>query len=150
MPRDSHLEWTIPYVPGELLAKGTRRGIQAAESRVTTTGPATKIVLTPDRNTIRTDGLDVAIIRVAIQDAAGRTVPVADNEVAFEVVGSGRLIGVGNGNPSSHESDKGPLRKAFNGLCLAIVQSTRDGGQVRIAATSDGLEPAFLVLKPSS
>jgi beta-galactosidase len=32
-------------------------------------------------------------------------VPVADNLVNFEISGGGRIIGVGNGDPSSHEPD---------------------------------------------
>jgi hypothetical protein len=86
-------------MPGELLAKGTNGGKEVAESRVATTGPAKRIALTPDRTAIRADGRDVAIIRVAIQDAAGSVVPVADNEVVFAVTGAGRLIGV-NGRAS--------------------------------------------------
>ncbi len=35
----------------------------------------------------------------------------------FAVTGNGRLIGVGNGDPSSHDADKGTVRRAFNGLC---------------------------------
>jgi beta-galactosidase len=39
-------------------------------------------------------------------DARGRTVPNADIAVRFRLTGPGRIIGVGNGNPSSHEADK--------------------------------------------
>lgn len=38
-------------------------------------------------------------------------------------LGEGRIIGVDNGNPESHESYQADHRKAFNGLCLAIVQA---------------------------
>jgi beta-galactosidase len=38
-------------------------------------------------------------------DAQGRTVPVAQNKVHFSVEGAGRIIGVGNGDPSCHEPD---------------------------------------------
>jgi len=77
---------------------------------------------------------------VEIQDARGRVVPTAGNEVHFNVVGPGRLLGVGNGDPSSHESDKANQRRAFNGLCAAIVQSLRNEGAIEVRAASDGLE----------
>jgi beta-galactosidase len=32
-------------------------------------------------------------------------VPIADNEITFGIQGSGKIIGVGNGDPSSHEPD---------------------------------------------
>ncbi len=56
-------------------------------------------------------------------------------------------IGVGNGDPSSHEPDKAAQRKAFNGLGLALVQSTRTRGRVRLTARSPGLRPATVVLE---
>ncbi len=77
---------------------------------------------------------------VEVQDAAGRVVPVADNEVRFQVKGAGALIGVGNGDPTSHESDIGSARKAFSGFCMAIVQSTKQAGQITIEASSPGLQ----------
>ncbi len=35
------------------------------------------------------------------------------------------MIGVGNGNPTSHEADVASQRKAFNGLAQAIVRTRR-------------------------
>ncbi|HTW32104.1 MAG TPA: hypothetical protein VMD76_10510, partial [Candidatus Sulfotelmatobacter sp.] len=63
------------------------------------------IQLTPDRTTINPDGEDLSIITVAVTDAKGRVVPVADNLVSFGISGGGKIIGVGNGDPSSHEPD---------------------------------------------
>jgi beta-galactosidase len=80
-------------------------------------------------------------------DQDGRLVPVADNESAFQLSGEGKIIGVGNGDPSSHEPDKAHRRRAFNGLCVAIVQSTKNQGEIRLQAVSPGLEPATLVIR---
>jgi beta-galactosidase len=51
-------------------------------------------------------------------------------------------ICVGNGDPSSHEPDKDSKRRVFNGLCQAIVQASKDHGELKIEAPSPGLEPA--------
>jgi beta-galactosidase len=60
----------------------------------------------------------VSIIRVAIKDDKGRVVPTANNMVKFSIAGPGRIIGTGNGNPTSYEPDKASQRMAFNGsLC---------------------------------
>jgi beta-galactosidase len=45
------------------------------------------------------------VVTIAVVDGRGRTVPVAANALAFEIDGPGRIIGVGNGDPSSHEPD---------------------------------------------
>jgi beta-galactosidase len=59
--------------------------------------------------------------------------------VRFAVAGPGRVIGVGNGNPTSLEPDRASQRRAFNGLCQAIVQSVGPAGAIRISAAADGL-----------
>jgi beta-galactosidase len=83
---------------------------------------------------------------VEVQDAQGRVVPITDNEVTFRVSGEGRLIGVGNGDPTDHGSDKGTSRKAFSGLCMAVVQSTKSAGNVTVEATSPGVAPASVTV----
>jgi beta-galactosidase len=67
--------------------------------------------------------------------------------VTFEVTGSGKLIGVGNGDPSSHEPDKAQQRHAFNGLCSSIVQAQKGAGQIKVRATSPGLASAVTVIQ---
>ena len=79
---------------------------------------------------------------VEVQDAQDRVVPITDNEVTFKVSGAGKLIGLGNGDPTDQDSDKGTSRKAFCGYCMAVVQSTKKGGSITVEATSPGLEPA--------
>jgi beta-galactosidase len=69
-------------------------------------------------------------------------VPITDNLVTFKVLGAGKLIGVGNGDPTNQESDKGTSRKAFSGLCMAIVQSAKSPDSITVEATSPGLTPA--------
>jgi beta-galactosidase len=64
--------------------------------------------------------------------------------VTFAVSGDGRLIGVGNGDPSSHEADKGSARQAFNGLCCAIIQSSKSAGAIHVVASASGLQSATL------
>ena len=72
----------------------------------------------------------------------GRLAPTADNLVTFELQGEGRVIGVDNGNPASHEPFQALQRKAFNGLCLAIVQASRAAGTLRVTARAEGLAAA--------
>jgi beta-galactosidase len=86
-------------------------------------------------------------VTVSIEDAHGRVVPGADNEIRFSIEGEGRLIGVDNGDLFSHESYKGLSRRAFHGLCLAIVQSTAHPGQIQISASSQGLPPSIVVVR---
>jgi beta-galactosidase len=73
----------------------------------------------------------------------GREVPDANNLIQFSVSGNARIIGVGNGDPSSHEPDKCSdghwQRHLFNGKCQMILQSGDTHGQVKVEAVSDDL-----------
>jgi len=113
---------------------------------ISTTGDPAAISLSPDRDTIRADRRDVAHVTVQVVDAHGRVHPEADHEIAFEVQGEGRLIGVDNGNMTDFSSFKGARRKAFHGLCLAMLQSTGRAGRIRLTASSPNLTPAALTV----
>jgi beta-galactosidase len=108
MPPRGHLEWQVDYVPGTLLARGYKNGKAIVEDSRETTGSPAQIKLVPDRASIIADAHDVSVVTVSVLDSQNRVVPVADNQVTFEVGGPGRILGVGNGDPSSHEPDKTP------------------------------------------
>ncbi|MGB6877773.1 MAG: beta-galactosidase GalA [Candidatus Acidiferrales bacterium] len=108
MPRRAHLEWQVNYAPGVLLAHGYRNGKAIAEDKRETTGAPALIKLTLDRASIAADAQDVSVIAVSVFDSQNRIVPIADNEITFEIDGPAKIIGVGNGDPSSHEADKPP------------------------------------------
>ena len=105
MKKDSELKWKVKYAPGTLSAKGYKNGQLMAETKVETTGAPAAVQLTPDRSTINADGEDVSVFTVAVTDAQGRVVPVAADLIHFELSGPGKILGVGNGDPSCHEPD---------------------------------------------
>jgi beta-galactosidase len=144
--KDSHLEWIVKHAPGVIEARGYKDGKLLLTAKRETTGSATKLVMRADRTQVSADGEDVTMLAVEIHDAQGRVVPVTDHDVTFRVSGQGRLIGTGNGDPTNQEPDKGNSRKAFSGLCAAIVQSTKSAGNITVEATSPGLTPATVTV----
>jgi beta-galactosidase len=141
----------LAYQPGELIARGYNHGSMVVETLVQTAGPGQALRLEIDRATICGDGRDVALAHVAVVDDQGRLNPWAESEVRFTIEGPARLIGVGNGNPSSMEPHKSNRRRAFRGRCLAIIQSQIGAsGTVRLRVQADGLREAeaTLVVEP--
>src|SRR6202012_4135687 len=128
---------TVKYAPGTLVAKGFTGGKEVMEAKVETTGVAAALGLAADRAEINGDGEDVAMVTVSVADEQGRKVPTANNKVFFAISGPGRIIGVGNGNPSSHESDKASERTLFNGLAQVIVQADAAAGEVHLTASGE-------------
>jgi beta-galactosidase len=144
---DLHLSWEIPYEPGTLKAVGTKDGKVVCTEEVSTTGDPAAVELTVDRAVIPAGREGIAHVMVQILDEQGRMAPTASNELAFAVEGEARIIGVDNGDPQSHEDYKAGRRKAFNGMCLAILQSTGKPGQARVTATAAGLRPASVAFE---
>jgi len=153
--RNSHLAWTVKYEPGAIEARGFKNGQVVLTARRETTGAPAKLVLRPSLSEIAADGEDVSAIAVEVHDSGGRIVPIASNKIAFRLVGPGRIIGVGNGDPSCREADKphSPKvgeRSAFNGLSMAFVQATKEGGDIQLAVSSEGLESAMVVIRSNA
>ena len=147
MEKNGYLQWEVPYEPGRLVAEGfDEEGNLVLTVVNETTGAPAGIDLKPDRQTMKADKKDLVVVNVSIVDEKGRVVPTAENLVVFSLEGPARILGVGNGNPISHEPDKSDRRRAFNGLCQVIVQSTWEAGGIILRAASRGLKPSEIRL----
>lgn len=142
MPINGHLQWQVSYEPGKLEAVAYKRG-KKLMAKVETTGTATEVVMTPYKSTMMADGTDVTVVNISVVDREGREVPDADNMIRFELEGDATIIGVGNGDPSSHEPDKCAAgawqRSLFNGKCQVIIQSGTKPGIIHFDAKAAGL-----------
>ncbi len=136
--------FVVPYAPGTLEVAAYRGGREVARAGHETAGPPVALRVTPARRVMAGDGEDVQPVTVDAIDALGRHVPTANLPVRFAIDG-GAIIGLGNGDPNSHEPEKGDARSLFNGLAQAIVQANSFGrGTIMLRATAPGLKPASL------
>ncbi len=156
MPRNSHLNWQVNYEPGVLSAVAYKKGKKLTAKVETTTQPV-EVVQTPYKTTMMGDGKDVAVINISVVDREGREVPDADNLIRFSISGPGKIIGVGNGDPSSHELDKcadgGWQRSLFNGKCQVIIQSDKGSGMIKLEEKSAGMASGsseIMTVEPAS
>jgi beta-galactosidase len=143
MPRNRHLEWEVQYETGTLEAIAYKNG-RKFNARVETTGEPYEVVVTPYKTTMMADGKDATVINISVVDHQGREVPDASDLIRFSVNGDLKMIGVGNGNPSSHEPDKcgdgAWQRHLFNGKCQVIVQSGYSNSLIKFEASAEGLK----------
>lgn len=145
-----HLKWKVPYASGELKAVGRLPdGVQITDV-VRTAGEASDIALSAERMDIIANGRDLAFIQVAVHDDAGVLVPDANQRIDFDVTGPAKIVGVSNGDQTSHESFKAGHRKAFHGRCQLTVQSTGGTGTIRVKANGDGLSRAVIKIEAVS
>ena len=134
-------DWNVIFEKGTLKMVGYIDGKEVCSDHVTTAGNPKTIIITPHRDFVYDGCDDAAIFNISVADENGITVPTADNLIKFRAEG-GEIIGVGNGNPNSHESDKAEERHLFNGLCQVIIKQTDGAEKITLTAVSDGLDSA--------
>lgn len=103
MELNGHLEWKVKYEAGTLEAIGFKNGKKILTEVQKTTGNPEKIKLSVDKENLPNSS--VVVVTAEITDKKGLHVPIADDEITFSIKG-GKILGVGNGNPTSLESDK--------------------------------------------
>jgi beta-galactosidase len=86
------------------------------------------------------------VVAVSLLDDKDRVVPDADQRITFHVGSGGKILGVGNGNPADHDTDKADNRNTFHGRCMAVIQAGAPAGDIEVSATSGSLEADRLVL----
>lgn len=134
-----HALWNLEFKSGEIRAVSRKGGRVVKEQTIQTAKRPAQIRLTPDRNRIHADNEDLSFITVEILDKNGTLCPFADNDVEFDIEGTGVIVGVDNGCQTSLESFKANHRRAFNGKCLVVVKSNGKVGNIRLRASSAGL-----------
>jgi beta-galactosidase len=140
-------QWSVPYESGELRAVGYKSNKAVAQSGLKTAGETKTTKLSPDRSEIKANGQDLSYITIELTDENGIKNPKDNRLLSFKIEGAGTIVGVGNANPVSLESNQQPQRKAWQGRCLVIVKSNNTAGEIKLAASADGLKPVQVVLQ---
>ncbi len=159
---EMRLRWDVVYEPGVLRAvgmpngewrmandsnteRGTRKvewGMARVECAQETAGEPAALRLRCEEAFLRADRTALAHIVVEVVDAQGRFVPYANPDIAVEVSGPTRLIGLENGDPLDTTPYQANHRRAFHGLMLAVVRSVGTPGKAEVTASAAALERA--------
>lgn len=127
----------ITYQAGEVKAVAFNEKGEIAETKIIkTAGNPYQIRLTADRSTIAADGKDLSFITAEVLDKEGNPCPTANPYLFFEVEGSGSLKALCNGDATSQISFSSNYMPLFNGKLVAIVQSNRHAGEIKVRALS--------------
>ena len=135
------LRWDeVAYQPGELKVVAYKNHQRWAEDTVKTTGDAAALALKAERPLLKADGNDLAFVTISVVDGAGRVVPRAKNHLKFQLNGPGEIVGLDNGDATSFEPFQGTEHDAYNGLCLVIIRSTGQSGEITLQASCEPLK----------
>jgi beta-galactosidase len=138
--------WDVPYVAGELSARGYRKNKAVSEMKLKTASAPAALQLTPDRRTLPAKTQGLAQIAVQVVDQAGTLVPDAATEITVTLTGPARLLGIENGDLANHDSPTVPRHQVHQGRLLLYVQATGPG-PIRVALAAPGLASQPLELR---
>lgn len=143
--RNLYMTWQVPYEDGTVYAKSyNEQGEEIPETvgrnKVATYKEPSRFNLAVDRQQIIADGQDLAYISIDVLDEDGNIVANADNLIHVDVSGEGILKALDNGDQTDHEPYDSGKRCAFNGKLVAIVQSTKQAGDIHVHVETEGIE----------
>jgi len=137
----------VPYESGSLIARCYENGQEITSETIKTTGKPASIRLRADRTRINAGNNDLSYVMAEILDKEGNIVPDADNIiVSFEVSGTGKVAGVGSGDPRDMSGFQQPLKKTYQGVCMAVVRPEAKPGKITVRATAEGLRADNVVI----
>ena len=143
---DSPRNWKVSFAPGTIKALAMNGGKIAVTYELRTAGKPAKIALAANKETIANSWDEVVFVNVLVVDENGTLVPNAENLISFKTEGAGFVAAVDSANSNSHESYRATERKAFQGICLALLKANSDHGSIKLTATSPNLKSASLEL----
>ena len=159
---DMHLEWLLPYQPGELKVIARKGGIVVATASHQTADAPAEISIAADQSTLDPAKRDLSYVTIRVEDENGRFAPKAAKWVSVQIDGPGRLIGSGAGDPLSQTPYQASTFRTFNGLGLAIIAATsgpepvirkgsdRKPGEIIVRVQSKDMEPVEIRLVRTS
>jgi len=152
-----HLEWMVPYTPGELRAVARKEGKEIANTLIRTADTPVKFAFETDQTELDPRHRELAYLTIRIEDEDGNFHPKGERWATIQIKGPARILGVHNGDPLSHHPFQSRTVKTFNGLARVIIAATtgedvvgpkeeRQPGEIIITAKVRGWESKELRL----
>ena len=137
----NQIKWDgIQYADGRLEAVAYQNGKAVARHKIETTGKAVRLIATPEDSNWAADGTDLMHVRIHAVDSKGRRVPMAQDELTFEVEGDARIVAVSSGDHNSDELNVTNHRRLYNGSALVILRSGKTAGKVTLKTSADAFK----------
>ena len=109
---------------------------EVARHKIETTGKAVRLIATPEDASWQADGTDLMHVRIEAVDGKGRRVPMAQDELKFEVEGDARIVAVSSGDHNSDELNVTDHRRLYNGSALVILRAGKTPSTVSLKTSS--------------
>ena len=135
----NQIRWdNITYADGTLLAIAYNNGKDVAHHQIQTSGKAVRLSALADNIEWKADGMDLMHVRLEAIDSKGRRVPMAQDELTFEVEGDAQIVAVTNGDINSDELNVQNHRRMWNGSAMVILRAGWNPSKVVLTTKANG------------
>ena len=135
----NQIRWdNITYADGTLLAIAYNNGKDVAHHQIQTSGKSVRLSALADNIEWKADGMDLMHVRLEAIDSKGRRVPMAQDELTFEVEGDAQIVAVTNGDINSDELNVQNHRRLWNGSAMVILRAGRNPSKVVLRTKANG------------
>lgn len=132
--------YSVPFEPGELVAKGYNNSVECAVCRQVTAGRPYALKLDASKGFYRK-------ATAMVVDRDGNVCPQGSYPVTFRFIsGQACITGTDNADPMDHAAHKSPMHPSWRGKCVAYLDSVVYRNVLTVSAP--GLKPDTLVLEP--
>lgn len=127
--------WQVSYEPGMIEAVAyDEKGEEIARDVRHSFTDAVKLVMKPEKESLKADGEDLLYVQISAVDRDGYPVENAADYVRVTVSGAARLVGLDNGDSADFDQYKGTVRKLFSGKLMAVIAAKTVSGEFTVKA----------------
>lgn len=137
--KGEQLVWNIPYSPGKIMAKATKKNKVVSVKTIETAGIPYSFKARTNKSVVNNKS-DIVRVEIDIIDKKRSLNPHASNTVHFKTTGPIKILAVDNGDPVDHVRYKSGAVKAFRGKCVVLLQSDGKIGSGTLHIESKGLQ----------
>ena len=149
----NQIRWdNITYEDGKLeaIAYNNSQSQVVARHTIETTGKTVRLKVTPEDTYWQADGTDLMHLRIDAVDSKGRRVPMAQDELKFEVEGDAKIVAVTNGDINSDELNVQDHRRLWNGSAMVILRAGQAPSKIFLKTTSPAFKPITTKLETTT
>ncbi len=121
-------------------------GKAVATKEVKTAGTPHHLKLSADRTELKANGKDLSFVTISVVDKDGNLCPNATDNFNFTVEGAGKYRAACNGDATSLQLFHEPQMKAFSGMAVAIVETTKAKGIIKLKVSAKGLPTGLITM----
>ncbi len=137
--KNKMISWEVPYSNGLLIVKGYNKGTEVVAYSLQTPGEHMELVVETNMASFGSKKNQIIFLDILLADSNGNRIINNDQEVSVQIKGPAKLMGLENGDLSSHEDYQANRRRTYKGKLRGYIQTNGQDGNIEVEVSTSGL-----------